>query len=968
MSRFPFVFLFVVCVACDKETNAVPSAPVVELSPDPAGTADDLVASIITDSLDSDGDPITYSFEWVENGEPSAASTSSTLPSSATETGDTWMVIVTPNDGLFDGDSGYAEITIENAAPVVSAVTITPDPGFAGDTLTCAYTYSDVDSAPDSSTVYWDINGTGAGSGSYLTGGFVNGDAVTCTVTANDGIEDGNTESASIVISNTAPVLEDVTLSPDPAVEGDSLSCVPGATTDADGTLGFGYETTWFVNGVDVGSTESMLDGTHFDKYDDVYCSVVPNDGDDDGDAVDSNTVTIDNTVPTIASVSIDPTNPTVEDTLTCTHSGFSDEDGDGDISTYVWTVGGVEVGMSDTLSGLFVAGETATCTVTPYDGEGEGTPLSDSVVIENSEPEVTSVTLSPSTVYTNDTITATVLTEDADGDSVSVSYAWTVDGTVVAETGSTLDGATYFDKDQEVYVVVTPNDGSDDGGDATSSTITVTNTAPESPTISIDPEDPVAGTDDLICQIDGIGSDDDGDSISHTFAWDVDGATYTDATTTDETGDTVSTDDILEGEVWTCTVTPYDGDEDGSVASISVTVEAGGPQTISLSLADYSFTGEDSYHYAGLAISPAGDVDDDGLDDFLVFAQHDLAQGKTYLILGSSLGSTSSIDLSTSGYSFIGEASSDMAGFSMSSAGDVDDDGLDDLLIGAYGNDDGGSSAGKVYLILGSSLGSTSTIDLSAADYSFTGESSTNYAGFSVSSAGDVDNDGMGDILIGAYGNGSLGGQAYLILGGSLGSTSSIDLSAADYDFYGADSYDYAGIDVSSAGDVDADGFDDILIGANGNDDGGNNAGSAHLILGGSRSVTTSIDLSTADYSFIGEGDNESAGRSVSGAGDVNADGFDDILIGAHTNSDGGSSAGKGYLILGSSLGSTTTVDLSAADYSFVGEAASDWAAFSVSSAGDVDDDGQDDVLIGAYGNDDGGPAAGKVYLILSD
>jgi hypothetical protein len=139
---------------------------------------------------------------------------------------------------------------------------------------------------------------------------------------------------------------------------------------------------------------------------------------------------------------------------------------------------------------------------------------------------------------------------------------------------------------------------------------------------------------------------------------------------------------------------------------------------------------------------------------------------GNAYLILGASLGTTGEIDLSLADYSFVGENIFDYAGISVSSAGDVDGDGLDDLLVGASRNGDGGGGAGKVYLILGASLGMSSTIDLSAADYSFMGESEGDYAGSSVSSAGDVDGDGLDDILVGAYFSGDAG-KAYLILSG---------------------------------------------------------------------------------------------------------------------------------------------------------------------------------------------------------
>jgi hypothetical protein len=159
---------------------------------------------------------------------------------------------------------------------------------------------------------------------------------------------------------------------------------------------------------------------------------------------------------------------------------------------------------------------------------------------------------------------------------------------------------------------------------------------------------------------------------------------------------------------------------------------------------------GEEYGDFAGTSVSSAGDVDGDGLDDILIGAYQGDIGGTADLILGSSLGSSSTIDLSLADYSFVGENTEDKAGWSVSSAGDVDGDGLDDILIGAHGNDDGEVDAGKAYLVFASSLGSTSTIDLSLSDYSFLGEEYGDDAGYSVSGAGDVDGDGFDDIIIG--------------------------------------------------------------------------------------------------------------------------------------------------------------------------------------------------------------------------
>ena len=125
-------------------------------------------------------------------------------------------------------------------------------------------------------------------------------------------------------------------------------------------------------------------------------------------------------------------------------------------------------------------------------------------------------------------------------------------------------------------------------------------------------------------------------------------------------------------------------------------------------------------------------------------------------------------------------------------------------------------------------------------------------------------------------------------------------DLSHADAAFWGEDGLDYSGYSVASAGDVNGDGYDDILIGAHFDGDGGAKAGQTYLILGKASGWAMDTDLSNADASFIGEGGNNASGYSVASAGDVNGDGGADILIGAYNNHDGGIQAGQTYLLFG--------------------------------------------------------------------
>ncbi len=369
--------------------------------------------------------------------------------------------------------------------------------------------------------------------------------------------------------------------------------------------------------------------------------------------------------------------------------------------------------------------------------------------------------------------------------------------------------------------------------------------------------------------------------------------------------------------------------------------------------------------------LAGAGDVDGDGHDDLLLGAHENGENGddagQAYLLLGGTQSWAADTDVGLADASFLGEVAGDHAGRSVALAGDVDGDGLDDLLIGAYDSGDGALEAGQAYLVLGRVSGWAMDTDLGLADASFLGEVAGDRAGMSVGGAGDVDGDGLDDLLVRAYENAEaahLAGQVYLILGRTSGWSMDVDLSSSDASFLGEEEEDRAGA-LAGPGDVDGDGLDDLLIGSWSNSEVGNSSGQSYLVLGRTSGWSMDTDLGQVDASFLGEAGGDYAG-AVAGAGDVNGDGYGDLLVGAERNDTVASAAGRAYLVLGGLAGWTMDTDLGQADASLLGEAMNDYLGCSVAGAGDVDGDGYDDLLIGADGNDENGSKAGQVYLVF--
>ncbi len=411
-----------------------------------------------------------------------------------------------------------------------------------------------------------------------------------------------------------------------------------------------------------------------------------------------------------------------------------------------------------------------------------------------------------------------------------------------------------------------------------------------------------------------------------------------------------------------------------------------GSYQKISDTDGNFSGTLVDSDEF-GSEVSAIGDVDGDGITDLAVGAPHDDDGGSNrgavwilFLDTNGTVKSEQKISDTQGGFSASMNNGDDF-GMGVTAIGDFDGDGVPDIAVGAQGDNDGGNSRGCVYLLFLNSNGTVKSYQkISDTQGSFGGSlDDYDHFGCDLASLGDLDGDGVTDIVVGAWGDddGVTGeGAVYLILLNSSGTVKSEHkISKTQGNFGGTlDMMDQMGSSVTCIGDLDGNGVVDIVAGAPGDDDGGTSRGALWVLFLKKQGPTYKVDsyqkISSTQGGFTGVIDNSDLfGISVASLGDLNGDSIPDIVVGAYTDDDGGSGRGAVWNLF---LNSNGTVDsyqkVSDIEGGFTGTLDNgDLFGISVDSIGDLDNDGINDIAVGAYRDDDGGTNKGAVWILFS-
>ncbi|MEZ6063708.1 MAG: FG-GAP-like repeat-containing protein [Planctomycetaceae bacterium] len=407
--------------------------------------------------------------------------------------------------------------------------------------------------------------------------------------------------------------------------------------------------------------------------------------------------------------------------------------------------------------------------------------------------------------------------------------------------------------------------------------------------------------------------------------------------------------------------------------------------QKISNTSGGLSATLDDSDQF-GSSITNMGDINGDGIDDLVIGARHDddggTDRGAAYVLFMNSTGTVKSHRKisNTSGNLTATLDNSDFFGTSVANVGDIDGDGLNDLAVGAYGDDDGGASRGAVYILHLNAIPNPGVIDETYRISDTSGSLSAaldngDQFGRALTNIGDLDGDGVPDLVVSAIGDsdgGSGRGAAYVLFMNADGTVKSEQkISDTAGGFTGIlDDGDQFGSSLTAIGDLDGDGVTELVVGVANDDDGGTNRGAIYtLFMNADGTVKSFQKASDTEGNFTAVlDDSDFFGSSVTGLGDLDGDGIEDVAVGARLDDDGGINRGAAYVLFMNADGTVKAHQkISDTAGGFTGGLNNgDSFGNSMANIGDLDGDGITDLAVGAYTDDDGGMDRGAMYVLF--